>query len=146
MKIIITLLLILAASINTFAQTDRAQFIRIEAPLIALTHVRIIDGTGAAPVEDQTIVISEGKFSRSGQTFPTKLRSSISRVTQYSPAWLGCTTICSFPWAARHRCTQTWGQVFHVFISRSASPRFARPAASLPTPIWKSNDSSIAER
>ena len=41
--------------------SDRQQFIRVEAPVIALTHVRVIDGTGAAPLEDQTIVISEGK-------------------------------------------------------------------------------------
>jgi imidazolonepropionase-like amidohydrolase len=38
------------------------QFIRVEAPVIALTHVRVIDGTGAAPREDQTILISDGKI------------------------------------------------------------------------------------
>src|SRR5262249_17948818 len=37
-------------------------YVKIEAPLIALTHVRVIDGTGAAPREDQTIVISGGKI------------------------------------------------------------------------------------
>ena len=30
--------------------------------MIALTHVRVIDGTGAAPREDQTVVISKGKI------------------------------------------------------------------------------------
>ena len=30
--------------------------------VIALTHVRVIDGTGAAPREDQTVVISKGKI------------------------------------------------------------------------------------
>ena len=43
-------------------QSDRQQFIRAEAPVVALTHVRVIDGTGAAPIEDQTIVITEGKI------------------------------------------------------------------------------------
>src|SRR5205809_4465116 len=43
-------------------QSDRQQFIRVEAAVIALTHVRLIDGTGAAPLEDQTIVISSGKI------------------------------------------------------------------------------------
>lgn len=38
---------------------DRQQFIRVEAPVVALVHVRVIDGTGTAPLEDQTIVISE---------------------------------------------------------------------------------------
>jgi imidazolonepropionase-like amidohydrolase len=69
---ITTLLFLFVASINTFAQSDRAQFIRIEAPLIALTHVRIIDGTGAAPVEDQTIVISEGKILSIGPNISEK--------------------------------------------------------------------------
>jgi hypothetical protein len=30
------------------------QFIKTDAPVIALTHVKIIDGTGAAPSDDQT--------------------------------------------------------------------------------------------
>jgi imidazolonepropionase-like amidohydrolase len=55
----------LSVSISVLAQGpagDRQQFIRAEAPVIALTHVRVIDGTGAAPLEDQTIVIAEGKI------------------------------------------------------------------------------------
>jgi imidazolonepropionase-like amidohydrolase len=43
-------------------QTERQQFVRIESPVVALTHVRVVDGTGAAPLEDQTIVISDGKI------------------------------------------------------------------------------------
>jgi hypothetical protein len=42
------------------------QFIRTDAPVIALTHVKIFDGTGAAPTDDQTIVISGGKISWMG--------------------------------------------------------------------------------
>jgi N-acyl-D-aspartate/D-glutamate deacylase len=34
----------------------------VEAPTVVLTHVRVIDGTGGAPREDQTIVISGGKI------------------------------------------------------------------------------------
>ena len=70
MKITTTLCLILAACGITFAQADRAQFIRVEAPVIALTHVRIIDGTGAAPLEDQTIVIAGGKIQSIGANIP----------------------------------------------------------------------------
>ncbi|HEY8203412.1 MAG TPA: hypothetical protein VIF81_01680, partial [Pyrinomonadaceae bacterium] len=64
MKTINAIVLLLAISVVSFAQapqSDRQQFIRVEAPVIALTHVRIIDGTGAALMEDQTIVISDGK-------------------------------------------------------------------------------------
>ena len=32
-------------------QSERQQFIRVEAPAIALKNVRVIDGTGAAAVE-----------------------------------------------------------------------------------------------
>src|SRR2546422_7079818 len=66
MKITTTFLLLCTALINCFAQapqSDRQQFIRAEAPVIALTHVRVIDGTGASPLEDQTIVISDGKIT-----------------------------------------------------------------------------------
>ena len=38
-------------------------FIRIHAPMIALEHVRLIDGTGAPAKPDQTIVISGGKIA-----------------------------------------------------------------------------------
>ncbi|HKY45278.1 MAG TPA: amidohydrolase family protein [Pyrinomonadaceae bacterium] len=61
-KLPILFLLFCCAS-NCFAQVpERQQFIRTEAPVIALTRVRVIDGTGAAPKEDQTIIISGGKI------------------------------------------------------------------------------------
>jgi len=63
MKNKLPILLIFCFAISSLAQApDRQQFIRTEAPLIALTHVRVIDGTGAAAKDDQTIVISEGKI------------------------------------------------------------------------------------
>jgi imidazolonepropionase-like amidohydrolase len=52
-------------------QSDRQQFIRVEAPLIALTNVRVIDGTGAAPRDDQTIIIQGGKIQSIGPTAST---------------------------------------------------------------------------
>src|SRR4030095_8470640 len=66
MKTTSTLLLLFCfAFVNCFAQTpqsDRQQFIRAEAPEVALTHVRISDGTGAAPRQNQTIIIANGKI------------------------------------------------------------------------------------
>jgi hypothetical protein len=41
-------------------------FLAIDAPVIALQHVRVIDGTGAPPSEDQTIVIDQGKIGAVG--------------------------------------------------------------------------------
>jgi imidazolonepropionase-like amidohydrolase len=65
-------LVVVSPFISAFAQApDRQQFIRVEAPLIALTHVRVIDGTGAAPLDDQTVVISGGKIQMIGPTAAT---------------------------------------------------------------------------
>ena len=73
MKTLTTLLIVFAAVITSFAQTPASEFIRVNAPLIALTNVRVIDGTGAAPLEAQTIIISDGKIQRMGTnlTVPT---------------------------------------------------------------------------
>ena len=35
-------------------------FVTVDSPVVALTHVTVIDGTGAAPSPDQTIVIQNG--------------------------------------------------------------------------------------
>ncbi len=42
------------------------EFISVDAPVIVLQHVRVIDGTGAAPMEDQTLVIENGKIRSMG--------------------------------------------------------------------------------
>jgi imidazolonepropionase-like amidohydrolase len=56
-------------SATLFAQTLSPQvrsFVKVDAPVVALTHVRVIDGTGAAAREDQTIVIAHGKIESVG--------------------------------------------------------------------------------
>ena len=77
MKTIAVPSLLLMVAFGCLAQgpSERQQFIRADAPVIALTHVRVIDGTGAAPSDDQTIVISGGKIesvrSSSAATVPS---------------------------------------------------------------------------
>ena len=44
-------------------QPGNAPFLAFDSPVVALTHVRVIDGTGAAPREDQTLVIDHGLIS-----------------------------------------------------------------------------------
>src|SRR6266404_5314270 len=39
------------------------EFVRVRAPKIVLTHVRIVDGTGAPAVEDQNVIIEAGKIA-----------------------------------------------------------------------------------
>jgi len=50
------------AQAPAFSKTVQ-QFIRTQGARIVLTHVRVVDGTGAAPVEDQNVVIEAGKIS-----------------------------------------------------------------------------------
>jgi len=49
----------------TLAPAVRA-FIAVDTNVLALTHVRVIDGTGAAPRDDQTILIRDGKIASIG--------------------------------------------------------------------------------
>jgi imidazolonepropionase-like amidohydrolase len=62
---------------NVFTQTPDRQFIRTDARVIALAHVRVIDGTGAAPKEDQTIIISEGKIQSVQPAATTKIPADV---------------------------------------------------------------------
>ncbi len=54
--------------------TAVSRYIKVPASgIIELEHVRIIDGTGAAPLEDQTLILSAGKITQiapSTQTLP----------------------------------------------------------------------------
>jgi hypothetical protein len=43
-----------------------APFVSVTAPLIALTHVRVVDGTGASARPDQTVVIDGGRIRAMG--------------------------------------------------------------------------------
>jgi enamidase len=46
-------------------------YVSVDAPLIALTHARVIDGTGAAPREDQTLILNNGVITTIGSSSST---------------------------------------------------------------------------
>jgi hypothetical protein len=46
--------------------SDVAEFASVDAPVVVLNHVRVIDGTGMAPNEDQSVVIANGKIRSIG--------------------------------------------------------------------------------
>ncbi len=50
---------------------DVKAFVTVDAPLFALTHVRVIDRTGAPAREDQTIIVSGGKIQALGDAAAT---------------------------------------------------------------------------
>ncbi|HKF52956.1 MAG TPA: amidohydrolase family protein [Candidatus Acidoferrales bacterium] len=47
------------------------EFVKVSAPVIALTHARIIDGTGSPARTDQTVIISDGKIQSIGDSSAT---------------------------------------------------------------------------
>ncbi len=38
------------------------KFVTVDTPVVALNHVRVIDGTGAAALDDQTVILAKGKI------------------------------------------------------------------------------------
>ncbi|PYT55973.1 MAG: amidohydrolase [Acidobacteria bacterium] len=48
-------------------------FVKEDAPVVALAHVRVIDGTGAVPRTDQTLVIANGRITGMGDAASTKI-------------------------------------------------------------------------
>src|SRR5581483_9085891 len=55
-------------------------FVSVKDPVIALLHVRVIDGTGAPPVEDQTILIEGGKIASIGSTASVSIPEGARRM------------------------------------------------------------------
>jgi imidazolonepropionase-like amidohydrolase len=51
-------------SAQTPAPTD--PIIAVRAPVVALTHARVIDGLGHAPLENQTVILRDGKIESIG--------------------------------------------------------------------------------
>ena len=63
----------LAAQQRPQLSTAVRAYVTVDAPLIALTHVRVIDGTGAAPRDDQTLIIRDGAIAAIGDFASTQI-------------------------------------------------------------------------
>src|SRR5690349_23376651 len=68
----------LAAQSPASLPLSERQFVAVAEPVVALRHVKVVDGTGAAPATDQTIVIEKGRISwvgpSAGATVPASAR------------------------------------------------------------------------
>ena len=60
---VLLLLSLTASAQNPELSKTVKEFVRVQAPKVVLTHVRIVDGTGAPAVEDQNVVIEGGKIT-----------------------------------------------------------------------------------
>src|SRR5260370_36995149 len=104
MKTQTVLFLLFSFAISAFAQgppAERQQYIRVEAPVVALTHVRVIDGAGAAPLDDQTIVVSDGTIqsiaSSTTATVPASAQTIDLRGSTVLPGLVGMHDHMFFP-------------------------------------------------
>jgi imidazolonepropionase-like amidohydrolase len=102
MKIKLLPLCLLLSVVSVLGQQpERQQFIRVEAPLIALTNVRVIDGTGAAPRDDQTILIQGGKIQSisptASTTYPADARTLDLKGYTVLPGLVGMHNHMFFP-------------------------------------------------
>jgi len=76
-KSVLLMLLALLVAGDTFAQGPQTlspavrAFVSVDAPVVALAHVRVVDGTGAPPAEDQTIILSGGRIQAIGPSAST---------------------------------------------------------------------------
>jgi imidazolonepropionase-like amidohydrolase len=52
---------------------ETKQYVVVDTPVVVLRHVRVIDGTGAAPRDDQTIVLSHGLITATGNGATTQV-------------------------------------------------------------------------
>lgn len=66
-------LLCVATSAAASEPADSASYLAIRTPTVALRHVEIIDGTGAAARADQTLIIADGKIAAIGPASSTKI-------------------------------------------------------------------------
>ncbi len=57
-----------------------AAFATVRAPIVALEHVRVIDGTGGPAREDQTILIAEGRVARVGPSAQVQVPGDAQRL------------------------------------------------------------------
>ena len=63
----------LAAQRPTLSNAVR-QYVTVDTTIVAITHVRVIDGTGAPARTDQTVVIADGRIEFIGPSATARLR------------------------------------------------------------------------
>ncbi len=62
-----------AAAQRPTLSTNVRAYVAIDTPTVVLTHVRVIDGTGAPPLENQSIVVRDGRIAALGDASTLQL-------------------------------------------------------------------------
>lgn len=82
MRCLLAILLLTGCTLSFAQQPGQStkNFIRVQAPVIELEHVRVIDGTGVAARTGQTILISNGVISAMGNDGSVQVPSDAKRM------------------------------------------------------------------
>jgi imidazolonepropionase-like amidohydrolase len=104
--LVVLLIVALGAQTPAALSPQVRAFVSVEAPVIALTHVRLIDGTGAPALEDQTLVLSGGRIQAlgpsSGIPIPPGARVLDLEGTSVLPGLVGMHDHLFYPAAPAH--------------------------------------------
>jgi len=62
------------------------KYVRVNSPRVVLQHVRVIDGTGRPPVEDQNVVLESGKITavQAGANIPATQGTTVLEMRGYT--------------------------------------------------------------
>ena len=71
--LVLSLLSYCSLSIAQTLSPEVRAFVKVDAPIVALTHVRVVDGTGAARRDDQTVLIRNSKIESVGDASTAKV-------------------------------------------------------------------------
>jgi imidazolonepropionase-like amidohydrolase len=88
--------------------------VSVSEPAVALTHVQVIDGTGAAPAKDQTVIIENGRITWVGPAASAKMPAG-ARVMELN----GHTVLPGFVGLHDH--------TFYTTAGRSVQSNFTAP-------------------
>ncbi len=128
---------------------DVAPFVSVSAPVVALRHVTVIDGTGAAARPDQTVIVRDGRLAAIGPAATAEVPegAEVHDLAGHTvlPGLVGMHDHLYY--SASNSIQRGAGRILEPGIllaeiaftaprlsSRPESPRCAPPAASSPTP------------
>jgi imidazolonepropionase-like amidohydrolase len=84
MKALLLALFLISFRILVFAQSqfgpDVLPFVSVNAPVFAIEHVRLIDGTGTPEKEDQTVVVVNGRVQSIGPSTSTPIPAGAAHI------------------------------------------------------------------
>ena len=120
------MLLLLATLLQDTVTAQLRPFVRVSAPVVALTNVRVIDGTGAPAKAGQTIVISGGAIAEVGDAASVATESfaggELDHPHYTRPAeWRG-RTVPDVLLSGHHGAIETWRQAQRAERMRARRP------------------------